>query len=184
MADWFDWDVALPRQNEADFIKIAQKLRLKGLIFLYEKVPAKAPEFSFPVQTAKLISKKELPHAAQLGRKGALLFGRGDRPLFENRHIRFLFSMENVPYPDHTHFRNSGMDQIYAKIARDKHKTVCLDLSQVLDSKQPEHIIGRMLQNRMLCDKYHVDAVVWSFATDPLRLRGADERKAFWRSLK
>lgn len=183
MDDIFAWDVAIPANNEKDFIKIAVKLGLKGLIFLQGK-PVKRQDYEVPVLRGLLVKKKDLSRAAALKQQADFLFAPGDRGMFENKHIRFLYGNETAPRKDHTHYRNSGMDQIFAKIARDKDKTVVFDLSLLFDKTKRDLFHGRMVQNRRLCDKYGVPSVVWSFAKEPLLLRGKAERKSFWRTLK
>ena len=69
------------------------------------------------------------------------------------------------------HQRGSGLDHILSKLAHDKKVAIGFSLSSIMNSKNKNIILGRMMQNIMLCRKYSVKAVIASFAETPFGMR-------------
>ncbi len=148
-------DIAFAKDNEKEFLKIAEKLGIEL------KFAAKAKQ-GYKVDN-KIISNN------------------GSRKNFESKTIGLFYDLENHNERDFIHQRNSGLNQVHAKIAHDKEKIIAFNFSTILNST-PERralILGRMRQNVKLCRKYKVKMFIGTFASNPYELRGEYELKAF-----
>ena len=127
----------------------------------------------------------ELKFASKLKDKfkveGLVFSNNGSRTNFESRQVKMFFDLENHNERDFIHQRNSCLNQILAKIAHDKGKTIAFNFSTILnsDSERRAKILGRMRQNVRLCRKYKVKMFLGSFASNPYELRSNYELKAF-----
>ncbi|MGM5485469.1 MAG: hypothetical protein ACQEP1_06385 [Nanobdellota archaeon] len=95
------------------------------------------------------------------------------------RDVDVVYGLEGSDKPDFVHHRNSGMNQVLAKIFSDKDIMVGFSFSLVLNSRKPDVILGRMRQNVMLCRKYDVKMVFGNFASEVDDLRSMDDLKSF-----
>jgi hypothetical protein len=148
-------DIAFPKNNEKEFLEIAEKLNVE----------------------IKFAEKVKQGYKAD----NMLISNNGERKNFESKQIKLFYDLENRDERDFIHQRNSGLNQILAKIAHDKNKIIAFNFSTILNS-EPEkraQILGRMKQNVKLCRKYKVKMFVGTFANNPYELRGKYELKAF-----
>lgn len=108
-----------------------------------------------------------------------------DRNLIESRKADLIFEFEQERRKDATHFRSSGMNQVIAKLMKEKKVSYGLSFNQVLVASKEEKakIIGRLIQNIKLCKKYKVPVVVASFARSPKEMRDYKDLMAFSRLL-
>ena len=128
------------------------------------------------------MANKDYPKLLSLKKKYTYLIAIGERKAFESKHIDFIIPEDDVP-KDHTHYRNSGMDQILAKLAKTKGKTILFDLSSLRKGKNRELILGRTMQNMRLCKKYKVPFEIVTFATIPREMKTSKDLKALSRAL-
>jgi len=89
-----------------------------------------------------------------------------DRKYFE-KGIDFIYYLEFGRRNDFIFHRNSSMNQVLAKIAKDKNITICFSFNDWKKAKNKAEIFGRMQQNYFLCKKYKVKTLVASFASFP-----------------
>ena len=82
---------------------------------------------------------------------------------------------------DFVHHRNSGLNQVLCKLAKDNDIAIGFSLSSVLRSKEKGKYIGRMMQNIRLCRKYKVKMVIGSFAENKNEIRGLQDIQAFFK---
>ena len=145
-------DIVRPDGDEKKFIKIAEKLELKGLVFLYDK-----PK---DLKALRATTKLKLYTASAKGKCDIVVAEGKDtaRHLLEKTGVDVVYGLERDDGRDHTHYRYSGMNQVLAKIAHDKDKIICFDIGKVISSSgmKRSKVIGRMMQNIMLCRKYKV----------------------------
>ncbi len=163
-------DIIKPDGDEKKFIKIAEKLGLTGLVFLYDK-----PK---DLKTLRATTKLKLFSANAKG-KCDLIVAEGrdnERHLLEKTGVDVVYGLERDDGRDHTHYRYSGMNQVLAKIAHDKDKIICFDIGKVISASGVKRVklLGRMMQNIMLCKKYKVKMAVASFAKTPFQMRDSD----------
>ncbi len=169
-------DVVIPKDNEKEFIKVAKKLDVGGIIFLYEKFDKEIKEKieklnskDFKVYSGFLL--KDLKHALKIKSNYDFIFSNGERSHFENKNVDIIIDLEDKNFRDATHFRNSGLNQVLAKLAKEKSILIGINFNLVLNNKNKELIIGRISQNIKLCRKYKLDMFLASFAKKPYELR-------------
>src|SRR3989344_5678244 len=101
------------------------------------------------------------------------------RGIFENKFVDIVTGLESIEDKDDLHYRKSGLDHVLCNLANKNRISVGFNFSDVLNAKDRGKIIGRMMQNAMLCKKYKVNVVVASFARDKYGMRIAKDLEAF-----
>ena len=162
-----------------NLVSEAEQLGYKEIIIVGK--PTKI-ESTMKVSFAYIVGDKDYSKLSKIRKNYDYLIGKGDRKAFENKHIEFILPDMEIS-KDHTHYRNSGMDQILAKIAKTKKKTILFDLSLIRKSKNRQQILGRMMQNARLCKKYKVPFEFVTFAGNNLELKTPKDLKALSRVL-
>jgi RNase P/RNase MRP subunit p30 len=179
-------DIVMPKNNEKEFIEIAEKLGFKVLVFLYRSDKKDLSNMmSLLKSKTKLklytgIIVKELNKARGLKKKYDLLFGYTSKSAAESKIIDVLFDQESSYRRDFMHSRNSGFNQVLAKECKQKKKILAFDFNLLLTKpEQQEVIIGRFMQNIELQRKYKFSAIIASFARDPYQMRHDRDLMAF-----
>ncbi len=103
------------------------------------------------------------------------------RSLFENKRVDIIIGLEYLEDKDDLHYRKSGLDYVLCNLANKNCISIGFSFSDFLDAVDKSKVIGRMMQNAMLCRKYKVNVVVASFATDRYDMRIAKDLEAFAR---
>jgi len=57
---------------------------------------------------------------------------------------------------DYMKQRNSGFNQVMAKIAKKKEIFVCFDFKELVNSQEKSRVLSKLKQNLFLCNKYDV----------------------------
>lgn len=95
--------------------------------------------------------------------KGLVVVEGGDdninRAAVENSKVDILLSPEKSRRKDVLYVRNSGLNQVLCKLARDNEVAIGFNFNDVLETENKEVIVGRMMQNVRLCRKYKVAMV-------------------------
>ena len=174
-------DICIPKDNEEKFVLIAEKLGIKGILFLYGKKEKNVSELKKKTRVkiwTGLITEKTP------GKKHPFTFSPGHRNLVENKNITYHYGFELLEdSKDHLHYRKSGANQATMKIMREKQKTMTISIETILESKNQAKILGRIKQNLMLAKKQKVPVITCSFATKPENMRGEEEQKSLIRVL-
>ena len=174
-------DLVLPSGNENEFVAMAERLGLTGLCFCYSGKPGMIPK-----------SAKLKLYAASRGKQSsgscALLVSsepEDARPALETRNIDLVFGLEGSPDRDPMKNRDSGLDHVLCSIAAQKDKIVAFDFSAVRASRGRRRavLLGRMMQNIVLCRKAKVKMSIASFARTPMQLRNPMDLAAFGEAL-
>ena len=175
-------DIVIPNNNEEEFIKIAEKLGYKELLFLYN-----FEEYSEKQQNNKTTSSKiKINYGILASERNiqkinnkfknksvfvAIKSSISNREIIERAHANLIFSLEESGRKDFMHQRGSGLDHILAKLAHDKNVAIGFSLTSLLNSDKKHIIAGRMMQNIRLCRKYKVKTIIASFAQNPFGMR-------------
>ena len=100
--------------------------------------------------------------------KEIIVLGMNDeinRTCLEHKKTTSLLSPEFGRTRDYVNYRNSGLNQILCKIAKQNNKTIIENFSDLnTDKKSKAMILGRMLQNARLCRKYNVKFILRNFS--------------------
>ena len=171
-------EIVIPNNNEEEFIEVASRLGIRKLIFLYDpeefdgKLQDKTTKLNgskgLKIESGFMMAQKNARHA----KKGlmAAKSSEKDRVFIEKYDVNLMFGLEEAARKDYLHQRASGLNQIMCELLRKKNIAVGFSYSSLFDP-QSYTIIGRMMQNIRLCQKYKVKTVIGSFASDPYLLR-------------
>ena len=102
-----------------------------------------------------------------------------NRKTVENKQVDILVAPERVGRKDRLNQRDSGLNDVLCKLAKENDVAIGFSFSDLLNSKYRAVVLGRMMQNVRLCRKYKVRMVLASFAHDPWDMRSAYDLLAF-----
>ncbi|MBU0471315.1 MAG: hypothetical protein KKF89_04730 [Nanoarchaeota archaeon] len=166
-------DVCFPSGNEKEFVVQAKKLGCSGLIFVYNSLDKKV------LETVKGLGSKDFKvfiGSFKNGKGVDYLFSNGSREDFESKKVDVIFDLEQSLKNDKSHYRSSGLNQVLCSLANEKNIFIGLSFGSVLKSPDKCLVLGRMIQNVSLCNKYSVKLLIASFAEKPSELR-------YWKDL-
>ena len=141
-------DIIIPNNNEQSFIKIGEKLGYDSLCFVYsfkdykkniEKINKLQEKTKIKLKYGIVCDYKSIQKASKIS--NLCLFDAGGkdnsiiRKVFENNKFDLVFNLEINNKNEHTHFVNSGLDQVLCRLARKKDKIVCFNFNSLLYSK-------------------------------------------------
>lgn len=106
-----------------------------------------------------------------------------DRKEFE-KGTNIIYGLELSNKKDFIFHRNSGINQVLAKIAQIKKVTIGFSFRDFMKAKNKAAILGRMQQNYKLCKKYKVKTLIASFAHKPEEIQTKTTLQAFKRMLE
>jgi len=176
-------DIVMPKDNEFEFINVASRLNIRKLYFVYgfdeynnERIQKKLDSLrnkNTHIECGFLVNLKNLNDAAK---KSDLLIAKSSdkvRLFFENKKIRLIYGIEETYKKDYLHQRASGLNHTMCEIARNNNIAVGFSYSLLLnkDKLQNSILMGRMMQNISLCQKYKVKTIIASFSSRPFDLR-------------
>jgi len=178
-----------PDRNEHEFFAMAQKLGTKTLVLVYPSAelaahPPAAPK-GLHIRTAVLAEPRK---ARQLRQGGMLAFVKcsdSDRAVLEQGAADVLFGAEGTQPKDYAHQRGSGLNHVMCALAHKNKVAIGFSFESILSASgaQRAQLLGRMMQNIMLCRKYKVQMVIASFATDPWKMRSLHDLQSFFTEL-
>ncbi len=162
-------DYVIASGNEKEFIKMAEQLGYSELVFIGN------------IDTSKLKSNIKLSASKRIFKSDV----QKDRALIESKRVDLIYEFEQAKRNDTVNFPSSGMNQVIAKLMKQKGVDYGLSFAQLLYASKEEQakIIGRMMLNIKLCKKYKVPIIVASFARHPYEMRDHRDLIAFARTL-
>ena len=180
-------DLVFPKQNENEFIKIAEQLNIKNLCFVYplkefDKIE-KIKNSKITLYFGTILKPNELRKLKKPAELVVVKDSNKNRKVLESKGIDVLFDLENHKRKDFIHHRNSGLNQVLCNLANKNKIIIGFNFNSVLKSEpvQCSTILGRMMQNVRLCRKYKIDMITASFATSPYEMRSLHDLRAFAR---
>lgn len=110
---------------------------------------------------------------------------RINRVVLESKKPTILVSPEYNRKYDYMDRRNSGLNQVLCKIARDNKKTIIINFQDVLQAEDEKKaiLIGRIMQNIDLCRKYNVKLRIATFSDAKDRMFSSHDLKSFCAAL-
>jgi|SRR3989338_7869445 len=181
-------EIVLPKNNELEFLEIASKLGIKKIYFLYDfdeydQVNAQKKLDSIKnyrnvyVETGFLVNQKNIHRALKQSKPLVAKSSDKDRQLIEGKKIRLIYGFEDLHRKDYLHQRASGLNHILCELANKNNVSIGFSYTSLFN-KNPaisSQIIGRMMQNIALCQKYKVKTVIGSFSEKPYELRSSHD---------
>ncbi len=85
-----------------------------------------------------------------------------NRKAVENKSIDILLHPEENTKKDFMHSRNSGLNQVLCRLANKNNVSIGFSFNNILNSSGMKRaiLLGRMIQNVILCKKYKVKMIV------------------------
>ena len=117
-----------------------------------------------------------------------LVLGTSDeinRIALEHKKVKALVSPEYGRERDFLHYRNSGLNQVLCKIAKDNNKMIVENFDDVVSNEKiyAALILGRIIQNARLCKKYKTKFIIADFGENKEELRSKYDLRTFERIL-
>ncbi len=108
-----------------------------------------------------------------------------NRASLENKHSDMLLNPEYERKKDFMHYRDSGLNHVLCKIAKENGKAIGINFNEIKKMKKKEDAekLGRIIQNIRLCRRYGVPVVIASFAKNINEMIHSSELKTFARTL-
>jgi len=190
-------DLVLPKDNEKEFIKIAEKLNIDGLCFIYafrnkdnffkqnEKIKKLQEKTKIRLFSGLVADSKNIVKVKKLANIVVYRSTGNDRHAIEKSRANVVFGLETIAARDSMHHRNSGLNQVLCKLANKNNIMIGFSFSTILNTEGiiRSQILGRMMQNIRLCRKYNVKTIIASFAEKPYGLRPCPDLKSVFISL-
>ena len=101
------------------------------------------------------------------------------RKAAENKNVDVILGLEEVESKDSLHNRNSGMNEVICKLAKKNNIAIGFSFRKILHANNKAVLLGRMMQNVELCQKYKVKMIISSFAESKWDTRSYNELFAF-----
>ena len=124
-----------------------------------------------------ILTEKNFSRLKELVRKNKgkeIIFSSSDdelnRKVMEKLDVSgVLISLEGRK--DYMKQRNSGFNQVMAKVVKKKGIFVAFDFNELVNSKEKSRVIARLKQNIFLCNKYGVGLKVINYGRDVYDLK-------------
>lgn len=165
-------DIVFPKNDEKEFIQIAEKLGYSSIVFAYQ---GKIPNLDLKTKV-KIYTSRNIRIAKATG---------DDRHAIEKKNIDLIYGLEEAQKRDFMHHRASGLNQVLCKITKKRKIIIGFSLSSLLDSRGMlrAQLLGRIMQNIRFCRKYKVATAFCSFAHSPYQMRSANDMVALAESI-
>ena len=171
-------DFVIPKNNEKEFISIAEKLGYKELVFLYnseeyleKNISSKKIKINKTILTDPRFIIKTSSKFKNKNTLIAIKSSSQDRDVMESGKADIIFSVEESSRKDFIHQRGSGINHIMCKLMSKNNIALGFSLNSILNSKNKHIILGRITQNIKLCRKYKVKMIIGSFTSNPFEMR-------------
>jgi hypothetical protein len=174
-----NFDVVIANNNEKEFIDTAIALGYDEILFLTKDINYKKIEDSrIKIRTGYLLHD---PSEINRARKYFdYLFAAAQRKFFECK-ADYILDSENSERKDSFHYRNTSLNQVHAKLAKENGLSIVFGFSALLNSMRRERqmILGRMYQNAQISRKYKLNNSFFSMSKSPIEMRSKTLLSAF-----
>ncbi len=177
-------DIVLPNNNETEFIDIASRLGIKKLCFLYdfnyyneEKVQQIFSMIknrkNLHAQIGFLVNQKNIRKASKSSKLLVAKSSDNDRFFIEGKKVHLIYGFEELQMKDSLHQRSSGLNHTICELAKKNKIAVGFAYSLLLNKEgyNKSILVGRIMQNIKLCQKYKVKTIIGSFSEKPFDMR-------------
>jgi len=177
-------DVVFPKGNEEKFISVAEKLGYSGVCFVYDFSSADVKKIQQKIEKLRKKSKKVNVYLGFVANAGNCAKARNSCELvllkssdknhdnLEKKDFDVIFDLEMNPMKDTMHYRVSGLNQVLCSLAVKKKKIIGINLRNIIDAENKSQVIGRIMQNVMLCSKHKAKMIIFSGASKALQMKG------------
>lgn len=174
-------DIAIPDNNEEEFLVAADRLGISNLVFLYASLPiAEQKRNRHPKWKVGILSNNpnEIRRARQ---KGLFCVTRSNGIAVLEASPDMVIEAELIAPKDGLHARNSGLNHVLCALMKKKGIALGISFGLLLASPAAAQpiLLGRMRQNTRLAKKHHLALSPLSCASSPFGLRPPHDLKAF-----
>lgn len=175
------YDIVCPNGNEDEFVSMMDKLGYGVVYFCYDLKNYKKFD-KYKSDKIKLCIKidniKDLTKARKVA--DLIVTENTERIMFEKKQADVIFNIENSELSDPLHYRESGLNQVLAKLAFNKKIKLGFSFKNILDGKDRIKKLGRIVQNVKIIRKYKNEIMIASFASCPYEMRKASDLISFY----
>ncbi len=103
-----------------------------------------------------------------------------NRKAVETKNVNLLLDPE-PELGDFMHSRNSGLNQVLVKLAKKNNISIGFSFNKIikLDNLSKAKLLGKIMQNVRLCNKYKVKIYIVNFFNDEIDERAVNDLKYF-----
>ncbi len=103
-----------------------------------------------------------------------------NRWIFESK-VNAAINISTSTGREHMHYRQSGVNQVLAKLAAENNVAYCLNFAKLLELNSWKRVtlLGRWMQNLRIFNKYKAKTEIYSFASSPDTIRNMNDLEAF-----
>ena len=180
-------DICLPENNEKELIERARELGYKELVFLYQfksRKELQAKKAKYPdvkIGTYFTPKRGEIKISNQLYLEADLIAVSSHnenvvRAAVSNPKVDLVFAVPTSTGKDHTHYRYSNFNEIFANLAKQNKVRYAIDFSQLLENQgiARARLLGREAQNVRLCRR-KTPIITASFAKNKWHMRNPND---------
>lgn len=112
-----------------------------------------------------------------------IVLGRDEefnRKILENKKVKILLDPENTNKGSSLFQRNSGLNHVLCKIAKENDVAIGINLSEIIkkEGKERSEYLAKVMQNIMLCKKYKTKMIITPLAENENELRNSYDMKS------
>jgi len=167
-----NFDVVMPHGNEAELIEAAIALGYDRIVFLSDNINYRCPSSDNRIRVLRGFLLKDVNMLYKARRSFDYLFAPAERKFFE-QHVDYIINAELSDRRDSFHYRNTSLNQVHAKLAKENHSSIIFNFGLLLGSrgKMRQIAFGRMMQNATIARKYKLRYSAFSMARTPSEMR-------------
>ena len=106
-----------------------------------------------------------------------------NRAVVSSRSVDILLDPHLGSRKDFMHQRNSGLNHVLCALAKENNVAIGFSFSSILHAEKRAVLLGRIMQNILLCRKYKIPMVIGSFAKEEWDVRNEKDLQAFFQVL-
>ncbi|MSR85917.1 hypothetical protein EXS74_00810 [Candidatus Woesearchaeota archaeon] len=106
-----------------------------------------------------------------------------NRAVVSSRYVDILLDPHLGNRKDFMHQRNSGLNHVLCSLAKENNVAIGFSFSNILHAEKRGVLLGRIMQNILLCRKYKIPMVIGSFAKEEWDVRNEKDLQAFFQVL-
>jgi hypothetical protein len=175
-------DIIFPEDNEKQFIELAEKLDWEGLCFVYrhrkdirEKLSSLNLATKLKLFIGILADPRDIGKANAVADLVIVESTETDQHILEKSAPDIMFGMELLDKKDSLHYRKSGLNQVLCRLANKKKVIFAMPLSMIILAEDKPKILGRIMQNIVLCRKFKASQLVCSFSRHPYEMKPSND---------
>ncbi len=184
-------DIVFPNMNEPEFVKIASKLGYDKLYFIYDfevfnpgikkKLDIVENNEDINIEIGFILNQKNSRTTIKGSKLLVAKSSDKDRFLIETKKVNMIYGFEELQKRDHMHQRASGLNQTICELAGKNAVAIGIAYGSLINKNAQDGplLIGRIIQNIMMCQKYKVKLVVGSLTNNPYAMRAPHEIMSF-----